>query len=65
MTDNDDYYYVCEYDKRGHPVPTFGPYPLGEACTVMEQLEQQEPDRMIPPSYTVLAIGNHRKQTHD
>ena len=65
MTDNGDYY-VCEYNGRGYPVPTFGPYPLDEAYTIMALLEQSGGDEvMIPPSYTVLALPNPRKKAHD
>jgi hypothetical protein len=65
MTDNGDYY-VCEYNERGRPIPAFGPYPLDEAYTIMELLEQSGDDgATIPPSYTVLAPSNHRKKAHD
>jgi hypothetical protein len=64
MTDNGEYY-VCEHDERGHPVPVFGPYALDEAYTLMEQLEQSGSDEVIiPPSYTVLVLPNHRKKAH-
>lgn len=62
MTDNGDYY-VCQYDRRGHPVPAFGPYALGAAYTLMEQLEQSGGDEVIlPPSYTVLALPGYEKR---
>ena len=66
MTGEGDYY-VCEYNRRGHPVPAFGPYALDEAYLLMEQLEQSGGEEvMIPPSYTVLALpGSGKKSNQD